>query len=169
MRPSILTSTSLKNQNLQSFNIIKMKKHIAIIALTLISLGFSNLINAQNFSTNLVENALKKNGKYAMMIQSSRHFISSVTTGEQYKTYSSKIQFEVVLIGEVVKDLAHNEELKPFIEKAAASGIRIVVCEFAMDRLGIQKSQYPTSVETTPNGYTYFFGLQELGFKTIAL
>ena len=93
----------------------------------------------------------------------------SVMTGEEYKTKSSNIQFEIVLIGEVVKDLAEKEDLKHFIQKAEKAGIKIVVCEFAMEKLGVKKSQYQPSILTTPNGFTYLFGLQELGFKTITL
>lgn len=95
--------------------------------------------------------------------------MASVMTGEQYKAKSKSIQFEIILIGPIVKDLAEKEALKPFIEKAKNSGIKIVVCEFAMEKLGVKKSQYPSSVLTTPNGFTYIFGLQELGFKSITL
>ena len=146
-----------------------MKKQIIIIALFLLGITLFNDVKAQNLTTSQVENAIKKDGKYALLVQNSKHFMVSVMTGEEYKTKNTGIQFEIVLIGEVVKDLAEKEDLKPFIEKAGKAGIKIVVCEFAMEKLGVKKSQYQPSIRTTPNGFTYLFGLQELGFKTITL
>src|SRR5690606_37693015 len=147
----------------------KMKKQIIIIALFLLGITLFNDVKAQNLTTSQVENAIKKDGKYALLVQNSKHFMVSVMTGEEYKTKNTGIQFEIVLIGEVVKDLAEKEDLKPFIEKAQKTGVKIVVCEFAMEKLGVKKSQYQPSILTTPNGFTYLFGLQELGFKTITL
>lgn len=146
-----------------------MKKQIIIIALFLLGITLFNDVKAQNLTTSQVENAIKKDGKYALLVQNSKHFMVSVMTGEEYKTKNTGIQFEIVLIGEVVKDLAEKEDLKPFIEKAQKAGVKIVVCEFAMEKLGVKKSQYQPSILTTPNGFTYLFGLQELGFKTITL
>lgn len=146
-----------------------MKKQIIIIALSLLGITFSNDVKAQTLTTSQVENAIKKDGKYVLLVQNSMHFMVSVMTGEEYKTKSSNIQFEIVLIGEVVKDLAEKEDLKPFIQKAEKAGVKIVVCEFAMNKLGVKKSQYHPSILTTPNGFTYLFGLQELGFKSITL
>ena len=146
-----------------------MKKQIIIIALFLLGITLFNDVKAQNLTTSQVENAIKKDGKYALLVQNSKHFMVSVMTGEEYKTKNTGIQFEIVLIGEVVKDLAEKEDLKPFIEKAQKTGVKIVVCEFAMNKLGVKKSQYQPSILTTPNGFTYLFGLQELGFKTITL
>lgn len=146
-----------------------MKKQIIIIALFLLGITFFNDVKAQSLTTSQVENAIKKDGKYAILVQNSKHFMVSVMTGEEYKTKNTGIQFEIVLIGEVVKDLAEKEDLKPFIEKAQKTGVKIVVCEFAMEKLGVKKSQYHSSTLTTPNGFTYLFGLQESGFKTITL
>jgi len=112
-----------------------MKKQIIIIALFLLGITLFNDVKAQNLTTSQVENAIKKDGKYALLVQNSKHFMVSVMTGEEYKTKNTGIQFEIVLIGEVVKDLAEKEDLKPFIEKAQKTGVKIVVCEFAMEKL----------------------------------
>lgn len=143
----------------------------SIIKIRIIALGllYMQPLNAQFTSPEKVEDAMKKDGKYALLVQSSRHLMSSVSAGERYKEMSKEIDFHIVLIGPVVKELAEDKELIPFIEKAASLGIPIVVCEFAMKRLGVKKEDYPSSVYTTANGYSYIFGLQELGFKTIEL
>src|SRR5690606_15294697 len=133
------------------------------------NLSIGTITNAQQLPVEQIENAIKNDGKYALLVRQSKHLMASVMTGEAYKKQSKSIQFEIVLIGDVVKDLATSNELKPFIEKAEKIGIRNVVCEFAMQKLGVTKSQYPPSVHTTPNGFTYLFGLQEIGFKTITL
>lgn len=146
-----------------------MKKHLVIIALFIVASTTFSTVNAQQMSVQQIENSIKKKGKYAILVQNSKHFMASVNTGERYKATSEKIRFEIVLIGEVVKDLAEKDELKPFVEKAEKSRVRIVVCEFAMDKLGVKKSDYHPSILTTPNGFTYLFGLQENGFKTIQL
>lgn len=148
-----------------------MRKQIIIIAMFILGTGFTNFANAQKspVPVNKVENSLKSNGKYAIMVQNPMHFMVSIMTGEEYRAKGEKLQFEIVLIGDVVKDLAENKELDTYVRKAEELGIRIVVCEFAMNKFGIKKSQYLPYVETTPNGFTYIFGLQELGFKTITL
>ena len=146
-----------------------MKNQTLITILFILTVFVPVKIYAQHSATQSIENAIKKKGKYAILVQNEPHFMASVMTGEQYKAKSKSIQFEIILIGPIVKDLAEKEALKPFIEKAKNSGIKIVVCEFAMEKLGVKKSQYPSSVLTTPNGFTYIFGLQELGFKSITL
>ncbi|QNL52208.1 hypothetical protein H8S90_11905 [Olivibacter sp. SDN3] len=126
-------------------------------------------MKAQDKSPEQIENSIRKNSKYAFLVQNSRHFIAAVETGERFRTKSKKIKFEVVLAGQVVKDLATGTELKPYVEKAEKAGIYIVVCENSMAHLGVKKSELPPSVLTTRYGFTYFLGLQENGFKTIQL
>ena len=79
------------------------------------------------------------------------------------------MDFQIVLISAVAKDLATDESLKDFIEISEKAGLRIVVCESAMNHFGVKKSDYHPSIETTPDGFVYMFGLQEKGFKTISL
>ena len=145
------------------------RKIVLLFAIMAFSVGFTQNLNAQTLSVEKIENSIKKNGKYAILVQNANHLMAAVMSGEEYKKKSTKIQFQIVLIGAVVKDLATNKELIPFIEKAELLGIRIVVCEFAMKMLSVEKSSYHHSVFTTPNGFSYLFGLQENGFKTIAL
>lgn len=146
-----------------------MKKQFLIVALLVLTLSISVSVNAQEQNINQIENSIKNDGKYALLVQNSNHFMASVMTGEEFKNKSGNIQFEIVLVGKVVKDLATDEKLKSVVMKAEKLGIRIVVCEFAMNKLGVKKSDYPSYVQTTSNGFTYIFGLQENGFKTINL
>lgn len=146
-----------------------MKKQILAVALFVFTMSFGGSVHAQQVDINTVESAVKSDGKYAILVQTSKHLMASVMTGGEFKAKNKSAQFEIVLIGGVVKDLAENKELTPIIEKAEQAGVRLVVCEFAMNQLAVKKSQYHPSVHTTPNGFTDLFGLQELGFKTITL
>ena len=143
-----------------------------ILAILFLIIGFflnTNQLSAQSLSLTEVENSIKRDGKYAILVSNARHLQAAVMTGEELKSKHSKIDFEVVLIGPVVKDLAEDKSLEATVLKSKDLGIRLVVCEFAMNHLGVKKSQYHSYVDTTPNGFTYIFGLQENGFKTITL
>src|SRR5690554_1667510 len=147
-----------------------MKKLFLVLSVAFLSFGVTQTTNAQTHSIEEVNQAgLQKDGKYGIMVDNGQYLMASIVTGEMYKEYSADIQFEVVLIGAVVKELADDKNLLPFIERAEKSGVRIVVCKFAMDKLGVKEADLPKSVEITGNGFTYYFGLQELGFRTIAL
>ena len=147
-----------------------MKRLFLLFTIALLSLGATQNTNAQTYSVEEVNQAaMKKDGKYGIMVDNGNYLMASIVTGEMYKAYSTDIQFEVVLIGAVVKELAEDKKLIPFIERAEKSGVRIVVCKFAMDKLGVTTSDLPSYVEITGNGFTYYYGLQELGFNTIAL
>lgn len=147
-----------------------MKKLFLALTVAFLSFGITETVNAQTHSLEEINQAgLQKEGKYGIMVDNGNYLMASIITGEMYKEYSSDIQFEVVLIGAVVKELADDKNLLPFIERAEKSGVRIVVCKFAMDKLGVKTSDLPSSVEIVGNGFTYYYGLQELGFNTISL
>ncbi|MDG4951438.1 hypothetical protein NLM59_10945 [Weeksellaceae bacterium KMM 9724] len=147
-----------------------MKNHILVILFLMIG-SFLNTTNlsAQNLSLNEVENSIKADGKYALLVSNARHLQAAVMTGEELKSQHPNLDFQIILIGPVVKDLAEDKSLEPSILKSQKLDIRIVVCEFAMNHLGVKKSQYHPYINTTPNGFTYIFGLQENGYKTITL
>ena len=147
-----------------------MKKLFLLLTVTFLSFGISQNVDAQTHSIAEVNKAgLQDDGKYGIMVDNGAYLMASIATGEIYKEQSENIQFEVVLIGAVVKELADDKNLLPFIERAEKSGVRLVVCEFAMQKLGVDKKDLPSSIEITPNGFTYYFGLQKLGFNTISL
>ncbi len=125
--------------------------------------------SAQSLSVSDVEKSIKADGKYAIMVPSSPYFQAAVMTGKELKGKNPEIDFQIVLVSAVAKNLATDETLKSFIEISEKAGIRIVVCEAAMDHFGIKKSDYHNSIKTTPDGFAYLFGLQENGYKTFSL
>lgn len=146
-----------------------MKNQLLIILSIFVGSVLYTPVNAQSLSVSAVENSIKKDGKYAILVSNARYFQAAVMTGKALKTNNPKLDFEVVLIGPVAKDLATDENLNSFIEISEKVGVRIVVCEAAMTHFGVKKSDYHSSIETTPDGFIYLFGLLENGFKTITL
>src|SRR5690625_4543195 len=147
-----------------------MKRLFLLLTIALLSLGATQNTNAQTYSVEEVNQAaMKKDGKYAIMVDDGNYLMSSIVTGVMYKAYSTDSQFEVVLIGDVVKGRAEDKYLIPCRERAEQAGVRIVVCKFTMEKLGVTTCDLPSYVEITGNGFTYYYGLQELGFNTIAL
>lgn len=147
-----------------------MKNLFLSLSIAFFSFGIAQTSVAQTYTVEEVnEAAMKKDGKYALMVDNASYLMAAVVTGKEYTKQHSDIEYEVILIGNVVKELAEDKELASFIVESKDFGIRIVVCEFAMIKLGVEKKDLPTTVEITPNGFTYYFGLQELGFNTISL
>lgn len=134
-------------------------------------LAFATTFTAQANTTQLENNQieqsyqLKKKGKYAIMVQNKMMLMSSIMTGQEMLKNNPKSTFEIVMIAAAVKDIAEDNELKEMMKKANAAGIKFTSCEFAMNKLGVNKSQYLEFVQTTPNAFIYLFELQEKGFK----
>lgn len=146
-----------------------MKNRFWITVLVFVAAVLYTPVMAQTASTAAVENAVKKDGKYAVMVPSANYFQAAVMTGQTLKAKYPKAEFQIVLISAVVKDVATEESLKSFVEMSEKAQIRLVVCEFAMMHLKMKKEDYHPSIFTTPDGFAYMLGLQEMGFKTISL
>lgn len=145
-----------------------MKK--IVTALALFSFAVLTPLQASTLQHDQIEVVqLKSKGKYAIMVQNKMHLQAALMTGEEILKTNPKAKFEVVLIGEVVKDIADDKSLQPAMEKANKDGVKIVSCEFAMKKLGVTKNQYLTIIDTTPNAFIYLFELQEKGYSQIIL
>lgn len=146
-----------------------MKNQYLMILFIILGSVFYAPVSAQTLSVTAIENAVKKDGKYAMLVSNARYFQAAVRTGETLKGNSKNLDFQVVLIGPVVKELATNGDLKASIEASEKSGIRLVVCEAAMYHFKLKHNDFNESIAFTPDGFIYMFGLQENGFKVITL
>ncbi|CAM3270281.1 DsrE family protein [Empedobacter stercoris] len=145
-----------------------MKKIVFMLAF---ATTFTAQANTTQLENNQIEQSyqLKKKGKYAIMVQNKMMLMSSIMTGQEMLKNNPKSTFEIVMIAAAVKDIAEDNELKEMMKKANAAGIKFTSCEFAMNKLGVNKSQYLEFVQTTPNAFIYLFELQEKGFKQIIL
>ncbi|WP_157491929.1 DsrE family protein [Gelidibacter mesophilus] len=146
-----------------------MRNQFLMILFIIVGSVFYTPSTAQSLSVSDIENSIKNDGNYAILVPNARYFQAAVMTGNTLKTKYPKINFEVVIISATAKDLATDESLLSFIETSEKAGIRIVVCESAMNHFKVKKSDYHKSIQTTPDGFVYLLGLQESGYKTITL
>ena len=146
-----------------------MKNQLLMIVFIFVGSVLYSPAKAQSPSVSEIENAVKTDGKYAILVPNARYFQAAVMSGKTLKANHPKLDYEIVVISAVAKDLATDESMKSFIEMSEEAGIRIVVCESAMKHFGVNKSDYHPSIKTTPDGFAYMFGLQESGYKTISL
>lgn len=116
-----------------------------------------------------IEKSIKADGKYAILAGNYKHFEGSVRTGLRMRNGNPNLQFQIVLIGMVVKEITTDENLMALVEDCKTAGIQIVICQNAMKALGVSKSDLHPYLETTSSGFLYMFGLQENGFKVITL
>lgn len=146
-----------------------MKNQFFIILLVFVGSLLLTPVTAQSLNISEIENSIKQDGKYAILVSNSRYFQAAVRTGKGLKAKHPELDFQVVLIGPVVKDLAKDESLKSSIETSEKFGIRLVVCEAAMNHFELKQTDYHNYIAFTPDGFVYLLGLQESGFKTITL
>lgn len=116
-----------------------------------------------------IEKSIKSDGKYAILAGNYKHFEGSVRTGLRMRQGNPKLQFQIVMIGMVVKEITTDEHLLALVEDCKTAGIEIVICENAMKALKVTKADLHPYIETTSSGFLYMLGLQENGFKVINL
>lgn len=116
-----------------------------------------------------IEKSIKSDGKYAILAGNYKHFEGSVRTGLRMRKGNPDLQFQIVMIGMVVKEITTDEHLLALVEDCKTAGIEIVICENAMKALKVTKADLHPYIETTSSGFLYMFGLQENGFKVVTL
>lgn len=145
-----------------------MKKLILLLLLGTASL-LPTKLKAQDLPVTQVENSIKTDGKYAMLIRNAEHLKASVKTAAGLIKENPKLKFQIVVCGALVKDLVSDTEIRQLMDKAKSTGIKVLACGLSMDKFSITAKDLPTSVQVTQNGLIYIFGLQENGYKTITL
>lgn len=147
-----------------------MKKYITTLLLISFVMGTINISAQTSKEINQVEQRIKSNGKYALLVMNPKHFKVAIMTGEMFKNKSKNIDFQIVTCGEVVKEISTNEELKKTVIEAVKNyGLKIVVCGLTVKQLNIDKTLLPTETPIVNNGIVYMFGLEELGYKSISI
>lgn len=148
-----------------------MFKMKIVFSLVFMVLLFGNyIVSAQTTEAiDKVEKSIKAYGKYAILAGNYKHFEGSVRTGLRMTKGNPNLQFQIVLIGMVVKEITTDEHLLALVEDCKTAGIQIIICQNAMKALGVTKLDLHPYIETTSSGFLYMFGLQENGFKVISL
>ena len=142
-----------------------------VFPLLLIGLLFGNYsISAQSTDAiDKIEKSIKPNGKYAILAGNYKHFEGSVRTGLRMRQGKPNLQYQIVMIGRVVKEITTDEHLLALVEDCKTAGIEIVICQNAMKALKVTKADLHPYIETTSSAFLYMFGLQENGFKVVNL
>lgn len=146
----------------------KMKIVLPLIFIVLL-LGNHKATAQTTAAINQIENSIKADGKYAILAGNYKHFEGSVRTGLRMRKGNPNLQFQIVLIGMVVKEITTDAQLLALVEDCKTAGIQIVICQNAMKALNVTKSDLHPYIETTSSGFVYMFGLQENGYKVISL
>lgn len=148
-----------------------MKKMQIILPLVFIVLflGSQKAFAQTTEAIKQIENSIKANGKYAILAGNYKHFEGSVRTGLRMRKGNPDLQFQIVLIGMVVKEITTDVQLLALVEDCKTAGVQIVICQNAMKALNVSKSDLHPYIETTSSGFIYMFGLQENGYKVISL
>lgn len=146
-----------------------MKSYLILIS-ALITLGPVKLYAQSAANIPVTENSIHKKGKYAMLVMKSQHLVAGIKTGIDLKSRSQKIDFQLLVCGELVNDITLNEDLQNLISDAVRlHSIKILVCGLSIKQFNVKQSLLPKEMTLSDNGLIYMFGLQEQGFKTIIL
>lgn len=127
----------------------------------------SNYSNAQTL--NLANKSEYKGAtkNLAVMIAEVKKFNTTVETVESLKLKENGLTFEIVIVGILAKEIVENKELIKLIDRAEKSGAKLVICEYALDMLKVDKSQLDKRIIITPNALIYMFELNDKGFNTL--
>ncbi|AEA45000.1 hypothetical protein [Fluviicola taffensis] len=142
-----------------------------ITLLIVLCISGTNAAKAQtSLEISKTEQSIKKNGKYAMLVMKAQHLKAAIITGKEFKAKSPNIDFQVVICGELVKEISADSLLQALVLEAIQNKeVKFLFCGLSISQLKIDKNTLPKEVPITDNGLIYLFGLQEHGYKTIIL
>ncbi|MEC4052047.1 hypothetical protein VSP10_04515 [Myroides odoratimimus] len=146
-----------------------MRKLVLAIALCSIVSTQAVAYNTVNNETSIVAYEQDTKGdKYAILVQSIKNLRSSIMTGSEIKQANPKADFQIVIMGQMVQDL-NNKELRAELDAANKAGIKLVVCEFALNVYGVTLKDLPLYFIGTPNAHKYMFQLNENNYNTLSI
>jgi intracellular sulfur oxidation DsrE/DsrF family protein len=144
-------------------------KKLTVILLSVMASLFTAQLSAQELTVAEVENSIKTDGKYAMLVRNAEHLQASVKTAAGLIKDNPGLHFQIVVCGPLVKDVAGDAATRELMDRAEKEGVAVLVCGISMKKFNITAADLPHSVQVTENGLLYIFGLQEHGYKTITL
>lgn len=147
-----------------------MKKHFLLAAILFFALFINvGVTHAQVNTSNQKSEYKGSNKNLAVMVTDAMHFGVAVETVEQLNLKENKISFEIVMVGMLAKEIVENTEMKSVIERAIAAGAKLVVCEYALNLLKVDKTKLDKRIAITPNAWIYMFELQDKGYNTLTI
>lgn len=144
-----------------------MKRMLWAIA---VLLGTTTMVNATNLTHTVNEAVLQATtgDKYAILVQSTKNLRASIMTASEMKKDNPAIAFEIVIMGQMVQEL-NDPELRSTLDAANKAGVKLVVCEFALQVYGVQLKDLPSYFVGTPNAHKYMFQLNERKYNTLSI
>lgn len=131
-------------------------------------LGFSQTTHAANDASVATEQKVEGK-KFAILVQSVKNLRSSIMTGTEIMQSNPNASFEIVIMGQMVQDLAKDPDLHEAYKAAEKFGVKLIVCEFAMKVYGVEMSTINPYIKGTPNAHKYMFQLQENGYNVLSI
>jgi intracellular sulfur oxidation DsrE/DsrF family protein len=144
-------------------------KKLTVILLSVMAALFTAQLGAQELTVAEIENSIKADGKYAMLVRNAEHLQASVKTAAGLIKDNPRLNFQIVVCGPLVKDLAGDAATRELMDRAKKEGVVVLACGISMKKFNIAAADLPRTVQVTENGLLYIFGLQEKGYKTITL
>lgn len=139
------------------------------LLITILFLGLSNSSEAQNVPCKANEKGLNK---YALLVRTTQHMGAALKTAKRLsEAGKSYEEFEVVVCGKVVKELADksNEAVSKMLTEAERLNVRFSVCGMSMKKFEVHQQALPEQLEVVDNGLVRIFELQENCYYTIEL
>lgn len=109
----------------------------------------------------------EKSTKFAVMVPDVLHFKAGVETAERMHLKENGYVFEMVMIGELAKEIVENKDLIPYLDRAIKAGMNFSICEYALDLMEIDKSKVDKRIEIVPHGWLRMFELKDKGYNTL--
>ena len=140
--------------------------------LTALIILFSFSVSAQHeargtMDRQLVED-LNNTPKMALGLQKERHINGAFIFFDDMLNSDLKFEnFEIVIWGDVVKNLKGATELSQLIEENQHPKLRVSVCQAAMQRLGLQDADLPEGATPVPNAFRRLLQIQATGYNVI--
>lgn len=106
--------------------------------------------------------------KMALGLQKDRHIKGGFRFFDQLLESGIAFEnFEIIIWGDVVKDLTKGSELARLIEENQHAKLRISICESAMNRLGVSHDELPQGATVVPNAFVRLLQIQANGYNVV--
>jgi len=76
---------------------------------------------------------------------------------------------DVVVVGPAVKGLVHDSKHAEALQNSLDTGVRVVACGLAMEKMGVATGDLLDGIDTAPNGFHELFRLEAQGYVTLQL
>ena len=76
---------------------------------------------------------------------------------------------DVVVVGPAVKGLVHNSKHAEALQNSLDTGVRVVACGLAMEKMGVATGDLLDGIDTAPNGFHELFRRDAQGYVTLQL